>query len=107
MTAIEDMCVGMLWFDNDKKATFEEKLARALKHHNTKYGKATICHVSEEVFDKLCIATKQTFEEAEITIQQVDIEPDHTVFGIYMWLGVTDTKLAEQIYSTNGNWVTV
>jgi len=31
--------MGMLWFDNDPKTTVEQKVAKALKHHVTRFGR--------------------------------------------------------------------
>jgi hypothetical protein len=40
------MDIGMLWFDNDKKASIPSKVERAARYYQKKYGKnPDVCYV--------------------------------------------------------------
>lgn len=69
---------GLLWFDNDKKTSFEEKLARAVEYYETKYGhKANFCYVNA--------ATGQETVVGELTVKNRS-----TVLPNHFWIGVSN-----------------
>lgn len=42
------MMIGMLWFDNDPKASLTEKIERAAKYYLEKHGKkATLVYINQ------------------------------------------------------------
>lgn len=47
------MITGMLWFDNDKKTTFNSKVDQAAKYYRKKYGhQPDICFVHPQMVSK-------------------------------------------------------
>jgi len=61
------MNFAMLWYDDDKKRTFEMKVGRAAEYHNQKYRRvANCCHVHptmlppgvEKIGDVVIVADK-------------------------------------------------
>ena len=46
------LAVGLLWFDDDPKHTFEEKVHRAVAHYERKYRRfPTLCYVHPSALD--------------------------------------------------------
>jgi hypothetical protein len=44
--------IGMLWYDDDKKRTLEEKVRRAADYYRSKFGRApTICLVNPRMIN--------------------------------------------------------
>lgn len=73
------MNVGMLWFDNDPKRTFDEKLTRAAEHYRRKYGRAPeVCFVHPEV-------AKNSARSGG-----VQVETSKTILPNHFWLGVRE-----------------
>ena len=54
------MNVGMLWFDNDGKATLDAKIERAAVYYRSKYGKKpTLCFVHPSMIPVLSLTRIQ------------------------------------------------
>jgi hypothetical protein len=68
------MDIGMLWYDPNKKHSFEDKIREAAKHYQTKYGKAP----------NLCITR---LAEAE-RVDGVTVRTDLTLQNNHFWIGV-------------------
>ena len=46
------MKIGMMWYDDDKKTTLDEKIAKVAAHYFHKYGvSATVCFVNPAMLD--------------------------------------------------------
>jgi hypothetical protein len=74
------MNTGMLWFDNDPKATLVQKIDRAAEYYRTKYGcTPDLCLVNPAMLtDTLC-------ETGRIHVRSLkSIMPNH------LWIGVED-----------------
>ena len=71
------MDVGMLWLDDDKKATLEEKVWRAAEYYHQKYGRAP----------ELCLVNMGVLED-EVTLGDIDVRPAGNVLPNHLWLGV-------------------
>lgn len=46
------MKVGLLWFDNDRKRELENKVGRAARHYQCKFGRQpNVCYVHPSMLD--------------------------------------------------------
>jgi len=71
------MNIGMLWLDDDRKRSLEEKVRRAAEHYRNKYGRnPELCLVSENmgVTEKL--------------VGRVEVKAVSTVIPYHFWLGM-------------------
>jgi hypothetical protein len=76
------MNVGMLWFDNDPKATLTEKVERAAEYYRTKYG----CSPD------LCMVNPGMLPEQQLQAGKIMVRPLRTILPGHLWIGV-DEKL--------------
>ncbi len=68
---------GMLWYDDTSGRSLEEKVSRAVKHYQRKYGQApTLCLVHP-------LAKNGTDQ-----VDGVQIEPYKTVGRNCLWIGI-------------------
>lgn len=76
------MDIGMLWYDDDSKRPFGEKVARAVDYYKAKYGSVpTVCFVNPAAIkDAPDIAAGVQIRSAR------NVMPDH------FWLGVGETN---------------
>jgi hypothetical protein len=71
------MNVGMLWLDDDKRRSFEEKVRRAADHYREKYGRLPeLCFVSSKMSD---VAKK---------VGRIEVKSAKTVLPYHFWLGM-------------------
>src|SRR5262245_22063170 len=76
------MDIGMLWYDDDNKRPFSEKVARAVDFYKAKYGSVpTVCFVNPA-------AIKQAPDSAA----GVQIRSARNVMVDHFWLGVGETN---------------
>jgi hypothetical protein len=75
------MDIGMLWYDDDKKAKLDEKVARAVEYYRTKYGvQPTECYVHPGMLG-----------DGQPSIAAgVRLRGSGTVIKNHFWLGVGD-----------------
>jgi len=90
------MNIGMLWFDNDPKATLDAKIGRAAAYYREKYGKIpTLCFVNP----KMLLNGKNPpglpengsgFEtqQKRFTECGVEVRPNPAVLPNHLWIGV-------------------
>jgi hypothetical protein len=71
------MDVGMLWLDDDKKTTLEEKVWRAADYYRQKYGRAP----------ELCLVNSKALAD-EVTVGEIDVRPAGNVLPNHLWMGV-------------------
>ncbi len=89
------MKIGMLWFDDDPKRPLEEKIERAAKRYQEKYGEPP----------NLCYANPRTVGDAQPTINlkansgksvaaahipQVMLKQARSILPNHFWLGVAE-----------------
>jgi hypothetical protein len=67
----------MLWLDDDKKSTLEEKVWRAADYYQQKYGRAP----------ELCLVSKKTLAD-ELIVGEIEVRPVGNVMPNHLWLGV-------------------
>lgn len=71
------MKIGMLWFDNDKKTTFQEKIEAAAAHYENKHG---------EPADQ-CLVNPAHLDKRIINVAGLAVKPSKTVLMNHFWLG--------------------
>jgi hypothetical protein len=72
------MDIGMLWYDDDNKRPFGEKVARAVDYYKAKYGSVpTVCFVNPA-----------TLKDAADSAAGVQIRSARNVMVDHFWLGV-------------------
>jgi hypothetical protein len=76
------MDIGMLWYDDDSKRAFGDKVARAVDYYKAKYGSVpTVCFVNPA-----------TLKDAPDTAAGVQIRSARNVMVDHFWLGVGETN---------------
>lgn len=68
--------VGMLWLDDSKNRSFEEKLLRAADYYRSKYGRVP----------NLCLVNKKMLPD-EKKIGGIQVRPVANVLLHHFWLG--------------------
>ncbi len=71
------MNIGMLWLDDDKKRSLEEKVTRAVAYYKDKYGKTP----------NLCCVWPQALEE-ETKLGKIAIRPVNHIRPQHFWVGM-------------------
>jgi hypothetical protein len=72
------MDIGMLWYDDDSKRPFSEKVARAVDYYKAKYGSVpTVCFVNPA-----------SLKDSPDTAAGVQIRSARNVMVDHFWLGV-------------------
>ena len=71
------MDVGMLWLDDDKKSSLDEKIRKAADYYLDKYGQMPdICLVNQAMLAK------------EKKVDAIQVQPAHNVLPNHFWVGV-------------------
>ena len=73
-----DMKQGMLWFDNDPKRSFADRLARAAAHYRRKYG-----HEANLVLVHPTASSPDS-------VNGISVRQSKAVMPNYLWLGVSE-----------------
>ncbi len=77
------MTIGMLWHDNDPKASLEEKVQRAAEYYRSKYGRQpNLCFVHPSM-----LGSTPVRGSVEIRASK-QIRPNH------FWVGVDEKTFA-------------
>ena len=71
------MDVGMLWLDDDKGSTLEEKILRAADYYKNKYGKTP----------NMCLVNQTQLDE-EKQVGRIQVTPVQNVLRNHFWMGV-------------------
>jgi hypothetical protein len=71
------MRVGMLWLDDDKQTTLEDKVLRAADYYREKYGRAP----------DLCLVHKGAVDH-EKRIGKIRVQPAGNILPHHFWMGV-------------------
>lgn len=74
---LSSMTIGMLWFDNDPKATLNDKITRAAEHYQKKYGqRPNLCYVHPSMLP----------EEGRVT--PVEVKSNRFIQPNHLWIGI-------------------
>ena len=71
------MNVGMLWLDDDRHRSLEEKVSRAVEYYQEKYGR----------MPEMCLVNKGMLA-AEKVVGNVNVQPIANVLPHHFWLGM-------------------
>src|SRR4030042_5043567 len=83
------MNVGMLWFDNDSKASLEGKVERAATYYRKKYGKSpTLCFVHPSMLPEGLPASENEVQSRVITTDGIEVRSNRSVLPNHFWIGV-------------------
>jgi hypothetical protein len=72
------MNVGMLWLDDDKGLTLEDKVRRAAEYYQHKYGRQP----------DLCLVSKTSLED-EQRVDLIRVRPAQNILPNHFWLGIS------------------
>jgi hypothetical protein len=76
------MKVGMLWFDNDKTRTLQEKIERAVKYYKDKHKHdPSVCYVNPAALEGI-----------ELEPNGVEVRGASTVLPHHFWVGIEEKK---------------
>jgi hypothetical protein len=74
------MNVGMLWLDDDRNRSLDEKVNRAVEYYREKYGR----------IPEMCLVNKGMLAE-EKQVGQVNVQPIANILPHHFWLGMKTT----------------
>ncbi len=74
------MNIGMLWFDNDPKRPFDEKVSRAAEHYRQKYGRTP----------ELCYVHPKSAATAKERAAGLVVKTSRSVLPHHFWIGVKE-----------------
>lgn len=77
------MIRGLLWLDDDAKRTLEEKVARAVKRHDEKFGRnANVCYVHPSVLEVGSNGSRES-----MVVGDVEVKPRSSVLKHHFFVG--------------------
>ena len=71
------MNVGMLWLDDDRSRSLEEKVSRAVEYYQEKYGR----------FPDTCLVNTIMLKD-ETKVGKVNVQPIANILPHHFWLGM-------------------
>lgn len=71
------MNVGMLWLDDDRKRSLDEKVSRAVEYYQEKYGR----------MPEMCLVNKGMLS-GEVQMGKVSVQPIANILPHHFWLGM-------------------
>lgn len=71
------MNVGMLWLDDDRSRSLEEKVSRAVEYYQEKYGR----------FPDTCLVNTAMLKD-ETKVGKVNVQPIANILPHHFWLGM-------------------
>jgi hypothetical protein len=72
-----NVVVGLLWYDDDKKTDFNQKVDRAISHFKQKYGKTP----------ELCFVNPKLVATENLIVDGVEVRSNLQVLPNHFWLG--------------------
>lgn len=78
------MNIGMLWLDDDKGRSLNDKVLRAADYYKIKYGRQP----------DLCLVNPQMLAN-ELCIGKIKVQPLKTVLRDHFWLGMDTHPVLE------------
>ena len=84
------MNIGMLWLDDDKRRSFEEKVKRAAEYYSEKYGRfPELCLVNTAMLAGDSASAEDTDPaEENKKVGRIEVQPTQTVLLHHFWLGM-------------------
>ncbi len=82
------MKVGLLWYDDDKERTLEEKVRRAVDHYRQKYDESpTLCLVNPSLVDH---SGGDVSGQGHRMVDAIELRTAHNVLPHHFWIGVAE-----------------
>jgi len=79
---------GMLWFDNNADKSLYERVERAARHYESKYGyRPNVCYIHPST-----LYAEHKPSEIALSVGNVDLRESNSVLPNHFWLGVEDQK---------------
>ena len=73
------MDTGMLWYDDDKKRTMDEKIRRAVDYYQEKYGR----------MPNLCLINPNLAANGDgQTLEMIELRTANNVLPHHFWVGI-------------------
>jgi hypothetical protein len=74
------MNTGMLWYDDDKKRTLEEKVKLAADYYRQKFGRSPT----------LCLVNPSSMNGAPKKVAKLELRSAHNVLLHHFWVGIAE-----------------
>jgi len=85
------MDIGMLWFDNDKNADLNAKVARAASYYQKKYGQSpNLCFVHPSMLGSNGKKAKKKASRKKNAA--VELRPSQSLLPNHFWLGINSKE---------------
>jgi hypothetical protein len=76
------MLTGMLWFDNDPRATLSARIEKAMDYYRKKYGRMPeLCLVHPSMMEK---------NQKQLDIGKLTVRPYKPVLPNHFWIGIEE-----------------
>lgn len=85
-----NMKTGMLWFDNDPKTSLENKIIKAARYYQNKYGESP----------NLCFVHPSMLSNNHDILQGLEIRSSTKVLPNHLWLGINKKAAVAAVYSS-------
>ncbi len=90
------MDIGMLWFDNDQKASIPSKIEKAARYYQKKYGKnPNLCYVHPKMVkgDKVRKnGSKRSSDPGSLKIGKVLVLKNEKILPDHFWIGISTAE---------------
>ena len=87
------MKVGMLWFDDDRQRPLTEKIERAAKHYQSKYGATpNMCYANPQAFGEgqnELVVPVPALKAGKVS-EQLTLKQARTILPNHFWLGISE-----------------
>ena len=93
----KDMEIGMLWFDNDRKASIPSKVEKAAQYYHQKYGvNPDLCYVHPKTVKGKKVGKKRSIKingQDSLIIGKILVLKNDKVLPDHFWIGKGAGKL--------------
>jgi hypothetical protein len=72
------MNIGMLWYDDDRQRTLEDKVRRAADYYRRKYGQSP----------NLCLINPQSANGGPQAVNSIKLQTAANILPHHFWIGV-------------------
>jgi hypothetical protein len=89
------MDIGMLWFDNDRKSSIPNKVERAARYYQKKYGvNPNLCYVHPKTVKENGgkEKTKKGIERKPLKIGKILVLKNEKVLPDHFWIGISSAE---------------
>jgi hypothetical protein len=87
------MEIGMLWFDNDKKASIPNKVEKAARYYHKKYGvNPDLCYMHPQMYpggNGKNGSSRKKGVQNPLKIGQITVLENEQVMPDHLWIGIS------------------